>query len=84
MEEDDKPRLLERGPDGLEGVVVETLADTARAHDDALQVREGSDLVDRREQGLGRRSRNEREQAEAVEPLDAGAGLWEGGPGGAV
>ena len=83
VDEDDETSLLERSPYRLEGVVVEALADTARAHDDALEVREGGDLLHCRDEGLGGRPRDEREEAEAVEPLEALL-LGEGGPGRAV
>ena len=74
VEEDDEAGLLERGPHRFEGVVVEALADAARAHDDALEVREGGDLLHCRDEGLGGRPRDEREEAEAVQPLDGVVG----------
>lgn len=68
VQEHDEPRLRDRLPHGLERVVVEALADAARAHDDAAQVREPGDLLDGLEQrGDGRLAR-ERQQAEAVQP----------------
>lgn len=46
VEEDDEACGGEGGPDGFEGFVVEPVAESARAEDDAAQVGEGADVGD--------------------------------------
>lgn len=82
VEEHDEAGVLECGPHGLERVVVEAVPEAARAHDDALEMREGGDVVHGVEQGRGGDLWDEREEAEAVELLERAP--CEGGRRGAV
>ena len=61
VEEHHKTRLLECVPYGFQRLVVETLPESARAHDHALQMWERSDLLYSRHERLRRRPLDERE-----------------------
>ena len=71
VQEHDQPSVRKRLPDRIKSIIIQALSDPPRAHDDALEVREGGDLLHCRDEGLGGRPRDEREEAEAVQPLEA-------------
>jgi hypothetical protein len=72
VQEHDEACTGERLPDGLQGLIIEALAEACRAHDDATKVRESGDLLNSRDQRGRGGLRHQRKEAEAVEALELG------------